>query len=133
MKHVRWYFLPDEKKQEKDWDILAAAVREVQEEVWLILNGELGDFLNIHGEIISKPQSVSKHDFVFPHDWRQARDFFYFFQLKRYIDQSLLRAEKQWFYYTKTQAKQSQVIIWWKIYRVFDDATKTNILNIMQD
>jgi len=124
---------PGWKKQKKDPDILAVAVREVQEEIWLILNGELGDFLNIHGEIISKPEPVSEHDFIFPHDWSQARDFFYFFQLRKYIDQSLLRAEKQGFYYTKSQAKQSRVIIEWQTYKVFDDATRTNIFNIMWD
>lgn len=124
---------PGWKMEATDEDIFATALREVWEEIWLVLDYNIWNFLDRHGNVVSTPEIAYIRDFIFPYNGSRGEDHLYFFLLNKSIHPDFLKAEKQWIYYTKSEVMKREVIILWKTYRVFNDDMKLHILPIMQD
>lgn len=120
-------------REEWDMDILATAIREVKEEIWLNLREIPGNFLDSSWNNVEDPVVIHQENFIFPHNQKKALNSLYFFRLGEYIDESQMIAELQWMNYTKSQISQKSIRIWEREYVILDPTTKEFILRVMLD
>lgn len=124
---------PGWSREEWDIDILATAIREVKEEIWLNLLEIPGNFINSSWNTVLNPVVIHQENFIFPHNNKRALNSLYFFRLAEHIDESQMIAELQWMNYTKLQISQKTVQIWEREYVILDTTTKEFILCVMRD
>lgn len=125
--------LPPGWTKEDDEDILATAIREVKEEIWLNLLEIPGNFIDSSWNIVLDPAVIHQEEFTHPRNQKTALNSLYFFRLAEHIDEPQMIAELQWMNYTKSQISQKSVRIWEREYVILDPTTKEFILCVMRD
>lgn len=125
--------LPPGWTKEDGEDILATAIREVKEEIWLSLLEIPGNFLDPSWNTVSHPEVIHQEKFIHPRNHKQAINSLYFFRLLEFIPEDLLQAELQWSYYTKEFILQDNIQIGGRNYPILDPETKKIILRVMMD
>jgi 8-oxo-dGTP pyrophosphatase MutT (NUDIX family) len=125
--------LPPGWTKEDDEDILATAIREVKEEIWLNLLEIPGNFIDSSWNTVLDPVVIHQEEFTHPRNQQTALNSLYFFRLAEYIDESQMIAELEWMNYTKSQISQKSVQIWEREYVILDPTTKEFILCVMRD
>jgi 8-oxo-dGTP pyrophosphatase MutT (NUDIX family) len=130
---LRMILPPGWSREECDTDILATAIREVKEEIWLNLLEIPGNFIDSSWNIVFDPVVIHQEEFTHPRNQKTALNSLYFFRLAEHIDEPQMIAELQWMNYTKSQISQKSVRIWEREYVILDPTTKEFILCVMRD
>lgn len=123
-------FVPPGGKQkpEDNWDIVATAFREVQEETGVDLHTLHWEWLDVSGNVVSGPTVVQEESFDL--ERKQYQDFLFFFRLVGDY-QETYQAEKIAEWYTRKTVIRPSVVIGGRASKVLVEGIRKNILAVM--
>lgn len=116
----------------QDIDIIDTMLREIREEIRLVLFPATGVFLNKMGIPMIDPEPIQKEEFTFVHDSKmRGLDSLFFFRLHTMV-WFRLKGEVQGHFFTKEQIAQERAELESDMYEVLFPSLREAILRVMR-